>query len=203
MLGLVTDAAPAKTETCPETLLFDVHRLGMLQTEYRYITTVATMLSIVGNALAATRNPSDAQLIGIISETFVDESRTVINVEQSVTAIGEVLERSTMSPDARDALKRQLLCCAAPTDAVNQLFAQRTRIFWSRIDQNGTIPVDFQFMNSARVLLPRLEKAASTLRKVTNLNRLVHHGHYNRIIGEEAQKIKDEQKLAADAMSDN
>lgn len=190
MLSLVADAAPLKTETCPETLLFDVHRLGLLQAEFKYIVLAAAMLITVGHGLAATRNPSDAQILGTISETFVSDSRREIDVEQTVADIGKALERSSLSQEARDALKRKLLQCAAPSDAVHKLLAQRIRTFWSRIDQDGKIPVDIQFMSASRTLIPRIGNAAMRLRAVTNLNCKVHLTHYNRIIGEEAQKIK-------------
>ena len=194
---MVTDAAPVVPEMCPETLRFDVHRIGMLQTEFKYIVVAAAMLVKLGHALAATRNPSDAQILSGISDTLVADTRREIDVDRTVADIGNALERSSLTEDARDTLKRQLRACAAPTDAVHQLLAQRTRTFWSRIDQNGKIPVDVQFMSAGRTLVPRIEKAASKLRVVTNLNRLVHLIHYNRIIGEEAKKIKEAQKVTA------
>ena len=210
MLSLVTDAAPVVPEMCPETLRFDVHRIGMLQTEFQYIVVAAAMLVKLGHALAATRNPSDAQILSGISDTLVADTRREIDVEQTVAEMGNALERSSLTEDARDALKRQLLQCAAPTDAVHQLLAQRTRTFWSRIDQDGKIPVDVQFMSAGRTLISRIDKAASTLRKVTDLNRSVHGLHYNRIIGEEAQKLAQVAEVAQvaddvqnDAMSDN
>ena len=63
MLSLIADGAPLKTETCPETLLFDVYRLSVLQAEYQYIVLAATMMVTAGHSLAATRNPIDAQVV--------------------------------------------------------------------------------------------------------------------------------------------
>ena len=196
MLHLVAGGAPFVPATCPETLLFDVHRLGQLRTEFEYISLAAAMLVTVGSGLAKTRKPEDAKLLGTIAETFASDTRTVINVEETLAEMGTALKRSSLTEAARDALVRQLRACAVPTDAVNQLLTQRTRAFWSRIDQDGQIPVDVQFMGAAKALVPRISRAAGKLRAVTNLNRIVHSVHYNRIIGEEAQKIKEAQATA-------
>jgi T-complex protein 11 len=207
MLHLVAGGDPVKPEAYPETLRFDVHRLAVLQAEFKYIALASAMLVTVGNRLAATRNPADAQILGVIAETFVPDARTVIDVEQTVADIGKALEGSSLTPEAQDALVRQLLQCAKPTDAVNQLLTQRTRAFWSRIDQDGQVPADVQFMSAAKGLVPRIGKAASKLSGVAKLNRSVHVLHYNRIIAEGAQQVKDAQATqvaeVADAMSDN
>ena len=130
MLALVADGSPIKAETCPETLLLDVHRLGLLQAEFRYIVLASAMLITIGHGLAATRKASDAQLIGTISETFVSDARTEIDVEQTVADIGKTLEQSSLTPEARDDVRRKLLQCASPSDAVHQLLATRIRAFW-------------------------------------------------------------------------
>jgi hypothetical protein len=44
ILSLITNQTIIKTEMCPETLLFDVHRLSMLQQEFQYIVTSTTIL---------------------------------------------------------------------------------------------------------------------------------------------------------------
>lgn len=62
MLSLVADQATIKADVCPETLLFDVHRLSMLQRELRYVVAATTMLVTATHHLTATRNGTDLEV---------------------------------------------------------------------------------------------------------------------------------------------
>jgi len=62
MLALVEEQVPLKSETCPETLLFDVHRLSLLQREFQYIVTAATMLVTATHGVSSTKNVQDTQV---------------------------------------------------------------------------------------------------------------------------------------------
>ena len=64
------------------------------------------------------------------------------------------------------------------------------RTFWGRIVKDGKVPVDLKFINASRALIPRIEKAATKLMSLANLNRTVHLPTYNKLIGEEALNLK-------------
>eukprot|EP00291_Cryptomonas_curvata_P026192 CAMPEP_0172174800 /NCGR_PEP_ID=MMETSP1050-20130122/13871_1 /TAXON_ID=233186 /ORGANISM="Cryptomonas curvata, Strain CCAP979/52" /LENGTH=643 /DNA_ID=CAMNT_0012846827 /DNA_START=422 /DNA_END=2354 /DNA_ORIENTATION=- len=192
MLALVAETAPLKSETCPETLLFDVHRLSLLQREFQYLVTSATMLVTATHGVTSTKNIADTEVLASISDLFVSDSKSEIDVDQTVMDIGKALERTSMSPESRSKLTRALTQCAAPSDAVHQLLAQRIRTFWTQIMKEGKVPVDMQFINAARVLIPRIDQAATKLMALANMNRTVHLPTYNKLIGEEAQKLSAE-----------
>jgi len=81
---------------------------------------------------------------------------------------------------------------------------------------DGKVPVDLKFINSARALVPRIEKvisssvykfprpsishvnsfyqAATKLMSLSNLNRTVHLPTYNKLIGEEALNLNADLK---------
>ena len=61
MLALVSAPTAVRPEECPETLLFDVHRLALLQREFRYEVTAAALLLTATNGLAATKKAADMQ----------------------------------------------------------------------------------------------------------------------------------------------
>lgn len=109
MLYLVADYAPLKHETCPETLLLDVHRLGLLKAEFQNIVLAASMLVTVAHALKD------------VPKAVVEICNKELKVDDFIDVLG-----------ADDALKRKLLQCASPSDPVHQLFAQRVRTFWAQ-----------------------------------------------------------------------
>jgi len=75
---------------------------------------------------------------------------------------------------------------------VSFIRAQRIRTFWCQIMKEGKVPVDLQFINTARALVPRIDQAATKLMALANMNRTVHLPTYNKLIGEEAQKLSAE-----------
>ena len=68
MLSLVADQTTIKADMCPETLLFDVHRLSILQREFQYIVTAVTMLVTATHSITATKNVSDLQVVAVLFE---------------------------------------------------------------------------------------------------------------------------------------
>ena len=61
MLGLVSAPTAVRPDECPETLLLDVHRLALLQREFRYEVTAVALLLTVTNGVAATKKAADMQ----------------------------------------------------------------------------------------------------------------------------------------------
>ena len=140
MLALVS-APPIKPDLCPETLLFDVHRLAILQREFQYIVTAATILVTASHGIGASKNVADMQVdfmnfqsavwhlfhfncfqvLSGISDIFISEGKLDIDVEKTVSAIDKLVERTSLSPESRQSLNRALTECAVPLDAVHQL----------------------------------------------------------------------------------
>ena len=55
---------------------------------------------------------------------------------------------------------------------------------------NAPAPIgESQFINSARLLIPHIEKLASKLHKFTTVNCSVHANFYNRLITEAARAV--------------
>jgi len=61
------------------------------------------------------------QVLPGITELLVSDSKSEIDVDQTVADIGKALERTSMSLDSRSKLMKALTQCAAPSDAVHQL----------------------------------------------------------------------------------
>lgn len=106
MMSLVADTAPLNVENSnyPETLQFDVQRLSILQREFKYLVTSATMLVNATHGVNSTKNFADTKVCGqafvslmtgvyltlrwvsqvltSISELFVSDSKYEIDVDQ-------------------------------------------------------------------------------------------------------------------------
>ena len=63
MLSLVVGPAPMKAESCPETLLLDVHRLVLYRAEFQYVVTAATIIITTAHSLCAAKNLDNQQVI--------------------------------------------------------------------------------------------------------------------------------------------
>jgi hypothetical protein len=63
MLSLVTNPTPVKSDTIPETLLFDVGRVSLLQGEFDRIVGCATVLTMATHAvIGSDKSPSKEKL---------------------------------------------------------------------------------------------------------------------------------------------
>ena len=120
MLLLVTDSNTIKADIVPETLLFDVHRLGMLQREFENIVTSVTMIVTATHNITATKNPADLQVLAKISDILTPEQGD-LDLEKIIADIGIQLRNSSLPVYKQQNLSRALLQCASPTDAVHQL----------------------------------------------------------------------------------
>ena len=121
MLQLVTGDTTIKADMVPETLLFDVHRLALLQREFQTLTTATTIMVTLTHALTATKKPEDVTLLrAIADEVFL--SVPELDLMQTTDAIAVMIERrSSLSEAARKALKGAVIQCSSPTDPVNAL----------------------------------------------------------------------------------
>jgi hypothetical protein len=120
MLSFVTDDTTVKADICPETLLFDVYRLGELQREFQNIVTSVTMILTASHSIAATKNPMDTPVLAKISDILTPHKKE-IDLEATVDAIKVELIQSSLSEANQNTLLQALLQCASPTDAVHCL----------------------------------------------------------------------------------
>ena len=206
VLHLVADSGTVKADVVSETLLFDVHRLSMLQREYQVLVTASTMLITAAHSLVK----NDAPVVARIAELFAPMQE--IDLEPTIEAVAVVLKPSSLSPDAQQSLLRALTQCSSPTDAVHQLLSKRMCSLIGHIMHSGKVPADLKFFQYARGLLPRVEQVcvilfawsvhrsnaqrppqlATKIMSVCNINRTVHLPTYNKLIGEQALGLRAE-----------
>ena len=115
MLHLVAGDSTVKADTAPETLLFDVHRVATLQREFQVLVTASTMLITATHTLAK----NDMPIAASIGELLAPMQE--IDVEQTISSIAVILQRSSLTPEGQQTLLRSLTQCSSPTDAVHQL----------------------------------------------------------------------------------
>jgi hypothetical protein len=118
MLELVSSEKTIKADMVPETLLFDVHRLGRLQQELQELVTATTILVSVGHELAKTK---DVSLVAVIAEEVFLPAQE-LDLMDITNKISTMLEqRSSLTAEARKSALRSLTQCSSPTDAVHVL----------------------------------------------------------------------------------
>jgi len=189
MVGLVCDQTTLKADTCPETLLFDVHRIATLQTEFQSLATVITIHITAQHGLLATKSPVDKQVAEKVAECLVAQP-VCIDLEPLMGTLGQILGASTLSAEQRQTLVRSLMQCSSPTDAVHALIAQRLRNVVSGYMQSGSFTSQAKIVGNFRAFAPQIEKLATRIVSISNLNRVVHLSAYNKLIGEEALGCK-------------
>jgi hypothetical protein len=112
MVALVTDQATITKTTCPETLLLDAQRLGLLQRECHSLVTAMTLI------VTASHAARDQPVLADIAALFVTSE---MDLGETIDQIRTLLLRSTLSDDKQKTLLRALVQCASPTDAVHRL----------------------------------------------------------------------------------
>ena len=131
MLSLVTDSAAVDitADTIPETLLFDVHRLSLLQHEFHRIVGCATVLTIATHAIIGSDKAPSLEKQLLISELVrcVSSSEEVFDANEffnnnSSAANGDgvltidavtkdkLLKALALSTGNKDDPVRQLMC---------------------------------------------------------------------------------------------
>ena len=118
MLHLVTRAT-IKPELCPETLLFDVHRLNDIRNEIQYVATCVALLVTFTHAITATKSADAKREVDKVSAAVVGCSKTIGAALERV--VHAVKETALLTVGQKDALVRALQHVSQPTDAVNQL----------------------------------------------------------------------------------
>ena len=116
MLALIAKTDPIKHEVCPETLLFDVHRLCQLQAEYQLVVKRGAMLVTATHLVTATKHAD-------VPEALKELQDIALGAETAEAAADSMIGAITVRGwvPGFDAMRRQIEQCKNEQDAVVQL----------------------------------------------------------------------------------
>jgi len=117
VLALVCEQKTATTDVSPETLSMDVHRIYLLQREFRSITAAATMMVTAAHSITASNN---AAVLSKICDILVPKGKE-IDLEPLIVEVGAAAKESSLTEENRNTMLRALVQCSSPTDPVHQL----------------------------------------------------------------------------------
>jgi hypothetical protein len=118
VLSLVCEQKTATTDVSPETLSMDVHRIYLLQREFRNITAAATMMVTAAHSIAG--NAADLPVLSKICDILVPKGKE-IDLEPLIAEVGATAKESSLTEENRNTMLRALVQCSSPTDPVHQL----------------------------------------------------------------------------------
>jgi hypothetical protein len=118
VLSLVCEQKTATTDVSPETLSMDVHRIYLLQREFRNITAAATMMVTAAHSIAG--NAADLPVLSKICDILVPKGKE-IDLESLIAEVGATAKESSLTEENRNTMLRALVQCSSPTDPVHQL----------------------------------------------------------------------------------
>jgi hypothetical protein len=124
MLDLVCGNDILVKETCPETLLFDVHRLVQLQSEIASLTTSFVMYATTEHGLMVAEGrdrTADQSVLRAVKEILITGLGADFKIDPAVEAIGKALESSSLTWDTRETLRTALQGSASPTNRVRMV----------------------------------------------------------------------------------
>jgi hypothetical protein len=181
MLELVTSSHTVVPEVSPETLLFDVHRLAMLQREFQLLAMSTTVLVTLAHYLKG----DGEDLIPRIGEEVLKPLQE-LDTGRMAEAVGELLVH--LPDDRRKGALNVLTQCTSPVDTVHKLIGRRMRTVIAALMSSGQTRVlhDTRSIQAAKPLFGRIQCLATKLMALANLNRTVHLPTYNKLIGKAA-----------------
>jgi hypothetical protein len=181
MLELVTSSHTVVPEVSPETLLFDVHRLAMLQREFQLLVMSTTVLITLAHYLKG----DEAELVPRIGEEILKPLQD-LDTKRMAEAIGELLVH--LPDDRRKGALNVVTQCTSPADMIHKLLGRRMRTVVAAVmlSGQGRVLHDTRFLQAATPLFGRIERLATKLMALANLNRTVHLPTYNKLIGKAA-----------------
>jgi hypothetical protein len=122
MLALVADPTPLTPERCPETLLFDVHRLSLLQREFQRVVTSATMLVTAAHGVGTAKNlkflnPADAALVSDTPGHFLRRIRAnpLLKFRLCLQALTRIKELFIADSDTKAEIDVEQVCTCLST----------------------------------------------------------------------------------------
>jgi T-complex protein 11 len=194
VVALITDPSPLDIATCPETLLLDVTRLAAMQSAFRHLVLVASVMVIVYQRFGELRERNTSSIIHSIAYRIMTNKTVTGNISSIVDTVMLTLEEcTTMSDRDRGGLRDVLMKGAESNRPVPNLMASRLRNVLLRGLDGGatteTVFKDCQIPRAIISLIPHVSDVVNRLRKVVNLNAKVHATRYNEIIAEEATDI--------------
>jgi hypothetical protein len=181
MLELVTSSHTVVPEVSPETLLFDVHRLAMLQREFQLLVTSSTVLVSLGHFLKG----GEEDVVARIGEEILAPLQD-LDTGRMLEAIEDVMGH--LPVDRRASAMNVATQCTSPADSVQKLIARRMRTIVAGVmrEGQGRVLHETRFLQAAKPLFGRIERLATKLMALANLNRTVHLPTYNKLIGKAA-----------------
>ena len=181
MLELVTSSHTVVPEVSPETLLFDVHRLAMLQREFQLLAMSTTVLITLAHYLKG----DELELVPRIGEEILKPLQE-LDTGRMAEAVGELLVH--LPDDRRKGALNVLTQCTSPVDMVHKIVGRRMRTVVAALMSSGQSRVlhDTRSIQAAKPLFGRIERLATKLMALANLNRTVHLPTYNKLIGKAA-----------------
>jgi hypothetical protein len=128
MISLVADGKLIRSETTPETLLFDVRRLSLMQRDFNRVVDGSTVLIIATHAIVGAGGSQSAEkrqvMADLASFIVVDpEQGVVVDIDSVIAGLGRRLDALGVLPDlsARAQLFRALAKGVTEDDPVRQL----------------------------------------------------------------------------------
>lgn len=186
IISLIIDNDNIKEDKCPETLLFDVHRLAMLQQEFQYIVKSTIIILLVTQSITSTKNVSDLELLSNINDLFANE----IKLENVDFEINEILKLSTLTKENIMILINSYNNSTSPTDKLYKLIYFKIINIFRYFIIHGTIPMNT--VKAIEKIIPLIIKTSTKILSLANLNRTVHQLTYNKLIKDESIQLKSE-----------
>ena len=190
ILSLITNEITIKTELCPETILFDVHRLFIIQQEFQYIVTSITIMIKVKKYLSLLNN-DELQVLTSITELFTQETKLKIDLEQTIIEINNFIEHLPLTQENKKNILKDLEHSTSFDDPIYQCVSQQIKLMCIKIMKDEIIPNNlFLGIDIVKIFIPRIEKSVKKLVLLTNINWKVHSLIYKKIIEDEAIKMR-------------
>ena len=213
MFYLISQLQPIKTETMPETLLLDAHRLSQLQNQFNSIVDNATALTIAAHHIIGNdkKTPGGENVVVVFDATELCSSLDSEGVLVDKASRDKLLKALALSVGNKEDAVRQLmwvlllvinfmffllllllLLFISTTTIIICLIiiiipatsASRISSVWLDYMRTLTPVVDTNFIAPARSLIPSIEAAALKLVNLANMNRTIHTPTYNLLISE-------------------
>lgn len=187
-MNIITELSHIDSETCPETLLYDVYHILNIQTNFQQVISISILFITCEQIL--TKTQVDTQVYNKIIENFSYDVN--FDTQQAISNISNLLiTESSLTDIKRNEFLTILNNHLEPTNTVYQLLKQRMNTFWFKFVINGQCPVDMQFINPLKSLIPRIQESVLKIKKLIDINRNIHFETYKKILNDEAIKIQN------------
>ena len=184
MFSLILEKSPITDTSCPETLLFDVHRLSSLQTNFKYLVSSAAILVTIKHYLRTTNNQKDNNILENISNFLTSQ----LSIDNIINELKISVSNSSLSEDSKNVLVSNVIKCVLPTDDVFKLINDRMHLYCIQTIKNNS-PSNLQFVNTIQCLLPHINEMLTKLVSLSKLNYNIHFTTYSTIFDDKIAAI--------------